>query len=153
MRRFVSLVSWWALLVLLWVAFVGTTDKTEVLAGLGAAAIAAVALEVVRSQRLLNFRFDRATFPRGFGAAAAIPYDFALVSWELVRALASRRRVEGAYVEVAFSAGEEGRAQHAWRRAYATTAGTLSPNAIVVDIDLQENVALLHSLRPDLRSG
>jgi hypothetical protein len=54
---------------------------------------------------------------------------------------------------VEFPAGEAVRAQHVGRRAYVTTVGTLSPNAIVVDIDPERNVAVLHSVRPDLRSG
>jgi multisubunit Na+/H+ antiporter MnhE subunit len=152
-RRIVSLVSWWALLVLLWTAYVGTTDEAEVVAGLLAAAVAAVALEVVRSQRLLRFTVDRKWLVRGFGTPAWIVYDFGVVTWELVRALARGRRVAGRYVEVSFPAGEKGRAVHAWRRAYATTLGTMDPNAIVVDIDPERNVAVLHALRPDLRTG
>jgi multisubunit Na+/H+ antiporter MnhE subunit len=149
MRRFVSLVVWWALLFLLWLAYVGTTQTIEVLAGIAAAAIAAVALEVARAQRLLNVRFERRHLFSGLKVPVEIVFDFGVVTWELVR----RRRVQGEYVEVPFPAGEQGRAQHVWRRAYATTVGTLSPNAIVVEIDPERNVALLHSLRPDLRTG
>src|SRR4051794_35165075 len=112
MRRAVSVVSWWTLLVLLWIAFAGTTDRTEVLAGLAAAAIATVSLEVVRAHGLLNFRFERKTFFRGLSAASNIPSDFGVVTLELLRAVARRERVEGTYAEVPFSAGEEGRAQH-----------------------------------------
>ena len=153
MRRAVSVASSWTLLVLLWIAFVGTTDTTEVLVGLLAAAIATFALEVVRAQRLLGFRFERATFIRALGSIAHIPYDFGIVTWELVRALARRRRVAGAYVELPFSAGETGRAQHAWRRAVTTVAGSVAPNTIVVHIDPEQNSALVHTLRADLRAG
>ena len=153
MRTLVSLVSWWALLVLLWLAFVGTTQKLEVLWGLGAAAIAATAAEAVRSQRLLNFAFERRLFFRGLTAPAAVLFDFGVVTWELARALARGRRITGAYLEAPFPAGEEGRARHAWRRAYATTLGTMGANAIVVEIEPAHNVALLHALRPDLPTG
>jgi hypothetical protein len=153
MRRLASLVSWWALLVLLWIAYVGTTQTLEVLAGVAAAVIAAVALEVGRSLRLLRFTFERRFFFRGLKAPVEVVFDFGVVTWELLRAVARGRRVSGSYVEVTFPAGEAGRAQHAWRRAYATTVGTLSPNAIVVEIDPAQNSALLHSLRPDLPTG
>ena len=49
MSRIVSLAAWWASFVLLWIAFVGTTTRQEVLAGLGAAVVAVTALEVVRA--------------------------------------------------------------------------------------------------------
>jgi hypothetical protein len=121
--------------------------------GLAAATIATVALEVVRAQRLLNFRPERATFFRALGSLADVPYDFGVVTWELIRALARRKRVAGAYAEVSFSAGEPGRAQHAWRRAISIVAGTVGPNTIVVNIDAEQNTALVHSLRSDLRRG
>jgi hypothetical protein len=111
MRRIVSLVSWWALLVLLWLAYVGTTQTLEVLWGIAAAAIAAVAVEVARSQLLLHFTFERRLFFRGLTAPEAIVFDFGVVTWELLRAVAHGRRVEGRYLEAEFPAGEEGRAR------------------------------------------
>src|SRR5437879_3806621 len=70
MRRLLSLVVSWALLVLLWIAYVGTLAGTEVLAGVGAAFVAVVALEIVRAQGLLHFRADRAWLARAWTAPA-----------------------------------------------------------------------------------
>jgi hypothetical protein len=151
-RRVVSFVSWWVLLVLLWTAYVGTTAKIEVLWGLGAAALAALAIEVVRAQELLHFRIDGRWLLRGLKTPATIVFDFGVVTWVLVRALARGRRVEGEWLEVEFPAGDA-HAQYAWRRAYATVLGTMDPNAIVVEIDAERKVAVLHALEPKLPTG
>ena len=142
-----SLVVWWAVLVCVWTAFVGTTTKIEVLFGLGAAAAGALAAEVVRSSGLLSFRVDRSVVIEARRAPAAIVFDFALLTREVVRAILGRRRIEGSFVDVPFRAGSGpvGR----WRRAWVTTVGTMEPNAIVVELDPGRDVAVLHAIRPD----
>jgi len=151
-RRHRTLVVWWALLFLLWIAFVGTTSGQELVAGALAAAVATVTVAVVRAQGLLRFRVDRAWLLRGAKAPVAIVYDFGLVTWILVRQLARRRRVEGRLVESDFPAGDA-HARYAFRRAFAITVGTMSANAIVVDVDVERNVAVLHSLDADRWTG
>ena len=148
MRKIPSLVMWWALFVLLWIAYVGTTDAQEVLAGLVAATVAATTVELARAQGLLRYRVDRVWLRRASTAPAQIVYDFGLLTLLLVR----RRRVEGEYLTVEFPAGES-RPEHAWRRAWVTTIGTMSPNVIVVDIDTDGKTALLHSLEPGAWRG
>ena len=148
MRRIRSLVTWWALSVLLWIAYVGTTDELEALVGLGAAAVATAAIEVVRAQGLLRFRVDRRWLVRAWTVPAQIAYDFGLLTLLLVR----RRRVAGEYVTVEFPAGES-RPEHAWRRAWVTTLGTMSPNVLVVELDTERRTALLHSLDTGARRG
>jgi len=152
MRRVLTLVMWWALLVLLWIAYVGTVDRTEVVAGILAALVAAGALEVVRTQGLLRFRTDRVWLLRAWKAPAQIAYDFVLLSWLVLRALARRRRIGGEFLSVEFSTGDR-RAEYAWRRAWVTTVGTMSPNVLVVDLDADRKTALLHSLEPDAWAG
>jgi hypothetical protein len=153
MRKIASLIAWWALMVLLWIAYVGTTNRTEVLAGLAAAAIAVVALEVVRAQGVLNFTVERGRLARSAKAPLLIASDFGVVAWTLARSLARRKPVVGQYLEVPFPAGDPHRAQREWRRAYTTTLRSMAPNTIVVDIDPERNVAQLHTLMPDVRGG
>jgi hypothetical protein len=153
MRRVVSLIVWWALLLCLWALYVGTTTRLEILWGIGAAAVGAVAIEVVRSLGLLRFEVDRRWLPRAWKTLPQIVFDFGLIGWELVRALAHGRRVSGAYVAVPFPAGNPALGIDRWRRAWATTLGTMTPNGIVVDIDPETDLALMHSLRPDISTG
>ena len=105
MRRIVSLAAWWAAFVLLWMAFVGTTTRPEVRAGLGAAAVAVAAVEVARAQGLLHFRVDRRWLARSWSSPAEIVYDFALLTSLLFR----RGRVEGEYLAVHFPKGSTAR--------------------------------------------
>lgn len=138
MRRVTSVVAWWVLLVLLWTAYVGTTATLEIRVGLAAAAVAAIAIEVVRSLGLLRFRVDPGYLLQVWKVPFAVVYDFALITWEL-----RRGRVAGTFVEREFAAGDP------WRRAFAIAAGNSYPNALVVDIDEERNVAVLHALRPE----
>ena len=57
-RRVGFWIAWYVLLLLLWLAFVDTFNPAEMALGLVAAAIAATAAEVVRSQELVRFRMD-----------------------------------------------------------------------------------------------
>lgn len=143
-----SLLAWWALSVLLWIAYVGTTDAFEVLAGLLAAAVAVAALEVARAQGLLRFRVDRRWLVRAAWVPGQVVYDFGLLTLLLVR----RRPVAGEYLTVEFPAGES-RPEHAWRRAWVATVGTMSPNVLVVDLGTEDKTALLHTLEPGGRRG
>jgi multisubunit Na+/H+ antiporter MnhE subunit len=152
MRRLLTLVVWWGLLVLLWIAYVGTVAGTELAAGVLAALVAAVALETVRAQGLLHFRTDRVWLLRVWKAPAQIVYDFVLLSWLLVRALARRQRIRGEFLTTPFPTGDL-RAAYAWRRAWVTTLGTMSPNVLVVDLDVDDRTAVLHSLDPEAWAG
>ena len=70
-------------------------------------------------------------------------FDFGVLTWALVRALARAERVRGEWVRVPFATGDgsDGR----WRRAFGATAGNAFANAVVVDVD-DGRTALLHAL-------
>jgi multisubunit Na+/H+ antiporter MnhE subunit len=140
---------WFVLLEGLWVVFVGTRQSTELVAGLIAAAIGAVFAEVLRSLGLLPYRADLRLLAQIWKLAWQLPFDFAVLTWVLVRSLVHGRRVRGSWVRTSFEADDSARGN--WRRAFAAIAGTATPNAIVVDIEGGE--ALLHSLEPRLPTG
>jgi len=142
-RRAVSLLAWFAFLEALWVVFAGTKQGTEVVAGLLAAAIGALLAEGLRSLGLLSYTTDLGLLARVWRLPFNIVFDFAVITWALVRAVACGRRVRGEWVRVPFrtQAGSVGR----WQRAFGAAAGNAFPNAIVVDVDDGES-ALLHAL-------
>jgi multisubunit Na+/H+ antiporter MnhE subunit len=148
-RRVTSLLVWFILLVGLWAVFVGTRQATELVAGFAAAAAGAVFAEVLRSRGLLNYTADLRTLAKLLNLVWQIVFDFLVLTWVLVRSVARGRRVEGVWLTVPFPTADDdvGRFQ----RAFATTCGTATPNAIVVDIDRGE--ALLHSLEPRVKTG
>ena len=140
---------WFALLEGLWAVFVGTQQDTELVAGLGAAALGAVFAELLRTQGLLAFTSDFGLLRRALLTPWNIVLDFSVLTWALVRALAAGRRVSGQWVEAPFVT--EPGAVGNWQRAFAATIGTATPNAIRVDLD--HDRVLLHSLDPRISTG
>jgi Na+/H+ ion antiporter subunit len=142
-----SIALWWLSLFGLWLLFVGTREQYELIAGACAAAAGAVFAEVLRSQRLLRFRFE----PRWAAKAAAVPWrvvrDFGILVRALFLHVARVRPIRSSYVAVPFPGGGSDPAS-AGRRALATLLGTVSPNGIVIDIDPERDVALRHDLVP-----
>lgn len=150
MHRVLARVVWFGLLLGFWVLLVGTFQRTEVLAGLIAAAVGLLFVVLLLKLDLLRFALDLLSTARLAKLVWQVPLEFGVVTWVLVTALASRRRVRGSWVHVRYATDshELGRGQ----RALATTAGTATPNAIVVDL-AADGDALLHSLAPNLPGG
>lgn len=147
MRRAAPWLAWYGGLVLLWVLYVGSVSTIELVAGLCAAAVAATAAEVVRSQGLLRYRVQRRWLRRGLKHAVRVLPDFGVVMVVLGRALAGRGQ-SGAFRTFEFPGGGD-RAVDAGRRAFAAVAASLAPNRYVVHVDEEEGYALVHDLDPD----
>jgi multisubunit Na+/H+ antiporter MnhE subunit len=149
-RRVGSFLCWFALLVGLWEVLVGTTQTMEMVAGLIAAALGAAFAELLRTMGLLRFSADLRLLAQGWKLPWQIVFDFLVVTWVLARSLARGQRVHGEWLTVPYPVSEDGERRR-WQRAFATTAGTATPLAIVVDLDRDE--ALLHSLEPRVSTG
>ena len=143
LRRAAGWAAWWVVLFGLWTALVGTKAWLELVAGACAAVVGVIAAEVVRAQRLLGFRFHvRWLRDTGRPLARVLP-DFVVLMLALVR----RRRSRGAFRAVQFEPGGE-TPLGAGRRAFVTVAGSLAPNSLVVDIDRERNLVLVHEFDP-----
>jgi hypothetical protein len=144
-RRVAAWLAWFAGLLILWLLLVGTSQDTERIAGLSAAAIGATAAEVVRSQGLLDFSVEWRWLRRTPRHLARVIPDFFLVLATLVR---PRR---GAFRTLAFPTGGERAVDHG-RRAWAGYAASFAPNRLVVDVDPDAGVVLVHDLVPHAAS-
>jgi hypothetical protein len=142
MRRLAAWFSWFAGLFVLWLLLVGTVQDLERIAGLCAAAIGATAVEVVRSQGLLDFRVEWRWLRQAWKPLARVFPEFLLLMGSLVR------RPQGSFRTLEFPAGGE-RAVDAGRRAFAVVASSWSPNRLVVDVDKETGGALVHDLLPE----
>jgi hypothetical protein len=140
---------WFAVLEGLWAVLVGTSQSTELLAGLGAAAIGAAFAEALRARGLLVVAPDPGLLAKAWKLPWLVPFDFAVVTWVLIRSLARGRRVRGRWVQVPFRTdpGPAGR----WQRAFAVVTSNGAANAMVVGFTGDE--ATLHALEPRLFSG
>lgn len=149
MHRAARFVVWFASLEVLWLVFVGTTQSTEVVAGLIASAIVALFVEALRAVGLLRFRLSPPAVARAWSIPGHVAFDFVLVLWLLVSSLARGRRVRGRFLTVPFedAAGPEGR----FLRALTATLENESSNGMVVDI--HDGHVLLHSLDTRVSTG
>lgn len=130
----------------LWMLFVSQTQRAELVAGIFAAAFGAVADGLVKSKRLARFR------PRlkWLALFALEPWyvltGSAAIMWALGRRLMGKKS-EAQFRVVPFPAGGND-PESAARRALAITLTTVSPETIVVGIDRERGLMLLHLIAP-----
>ena len=139
-------IAWYLPLVLLWLAFVDTFARQEVIAGRVAAAVAATAAELVRSQELVRFRLD----PRWLRGLPGLPWQVLRDTWLLTVALwrhCTGHPVRGVFRVVPFpSEADDNRS--AARRALVTVLVSVAPNTVVVGVEGDEGELLVHELVP-----
>jgi multisubunit Na+/H+ antiporter MnhE subunit len=134
------------LLLGLWMLYVSQTQTNEVLAGVAAALIAAVADAVLKAE-------DFAKFDPRWEWLLLIVLAFAYAmraTWEVMRALA--RNVLGKKSQARFKAvnfhvgGDDGRS---WaRRTLVAVYLTIPANSIVIGIDRERQLILEHEIAP-----
>jgi multisubunit Na+/H+ antiporter MnhE subunit len=139
---------WWALLAALWLALVDTVVVPELVAGAVAAAIAATGAVVVRAQRRVLLR-PRAAWARGaLRAVARFGPDLVPLARALWRRGVRRADERGRLVELPYGAVAEDDPEQAAHRVLTEAFGSVAPNAIVVDVDTERRVLLVHELVP-----
>ena len=146
-RRVGFWIAWYVPLVILWLAFVDTLDPAEVALGLVAAAVAATAAELVRSQDLVRFRLD----PRWLRDVHRLPWQVLRDCWLLAVGLwrhCTGRPLRGAFRVVPFPS-EADDARSAARRAVVTALVSVAPNTVVVGIEGGGGEMLVHQLVPE----
>jgi multisubunit Na+/H+ antiporter MnhE subunit len=147
-RRARAWLIWWTLLMALWIIADDSVATDELLAGAGAAALAALLAEVVG--------YQAATRPwlriAWLGPALRLPVDVARDTGVVFAAL-WHRLVHGevprsAFVELPARFGPQTN-QGAARRALLVAGRSLAPNRLALGLDAQRNVLVLHQLVAD----
>lgn len=139
-----------ASLFVLWMALIDTREPAQVYAGLIVAAIATLGSELVRRQGIARTRVRARWLLRLYRPLLSVPRDLGRLT---VAALAALRPgaqpVAGRFRTLPFKAasGPEGRG----REALAELAGSFSPNTLVVGLDRERGVLLVHQLVPEER--
>lgn len=147
MRTARFVVLWWIALFGWWVVLVGTNAGSELIAAGVASAVAVLFVVGIRRQRLLRFRLEARWLARTLKVPWNIVRESGVVLWALALHLAGVRAVSSAYRAIPFPTGRQD-AISAGRRAVASEADALSPNAFPVDMDCERGVVLRHELDP-----
>jgi multisubunit Na+/H+ antiporter MnhE subunit len=135
------------LLFAVWLLFVDTREGPQLIAGLVVAAIGATGSELVRRQRIAEVRPRASWLGRLWRPIATVPRDVWLLARAVVAALAGRPAA-GRFRAIRFDAGDRNPEDRA-RQALAESAGSFSPNTIVVGVDTERRELLAHQLVPD----
>ena len=142
----ITWLTWWILLMSLWVALDDSLAPDELLAGAGAAALAALAAAMVSRQARMRFRIRAAWLPRALALPGQVVSDTLAVFAVLARTIATKAPPpRGAYREVPVGYGDDS-PLGLTRRVLLIGARSLTPNAFVVDLDAERDVMLVHEL-------
>jgi multisubunit Na+/H+ antiporter MnhE subunit len=142
----ITWLTWWILLMSLWVAVDDSLAPDELLAGAGAAALAALAAAMVSRQARLRYRIRAAWLPRALALPGQVVSDTVAVFGVLARTVAGQAPPpRGAFREVPVRYGDD-TTLGVTRRVLLTGARSLTPNAFVVELDKERDVMLVHEL-------
>ena len=134
---------YWAASFCLWLLFVNTTKMHELWLAAAASAIAATAAETVRKQPFAGFRPRLMWLLQAWREPWYIVEGCASIFWALFKHFF--RPEPSVLREVVFDPGGADPASAA-RRALAITYTTVPPNFVVLGIDLDKKVMLVHQV-------
>ena len=101
---------------------------------------------IAREQNFTEARIRAGIVGRAWRVLLQIPRDIAVLCQEAVGQLLCPRRRRGAFRAVPFAAVRDA-PEEAGRRALTEWLGSLAPNTIVVGVDNQRRLLLVHQLR------
>jgi len=152
MRRAAAWIVTWVVLGGVYLLLVDLVNLPELITGAVVAAVAATASELVRAQRDNPLRPPAAGLWRAWRPIARAPRDLALVTGAILRQLADRRPERGRVRAIPFRHGGADPAGIG-RRALAEGLGSFAPNTIVIGVDDERNLLLVHQLVPSGDAG
>jgi multisubunit Na+/H+ antiporter MnhE subunit len=141
MRKFQTWLAWWILLTAFWLMIDDSLRADELLAGAGAAALAALLVTAVRGETGERTRPRLAWLTRTATLPGQVIRDTIIVFAALGRRLTTGELPGGGYAEVPARSHQD-----ATRRVAATWAGSLAPGSFVVDLDPGRDVMVVHRL-------
>jgi len=140
--------SWWVLLMALWVAVDDSLRSDELLAGAGAAALAALAAEIASHQAATRLKIRAGWLAKAFRLPGEVARDTWTVFAALARTLATRQPPRGGFRELPVRYGDA-TPLGVTRRVLLTGAYSLAPNTFVLGLDAERDVMVVHDLVAD----
>lgn len=134
-----------ALAAAFYMILIDTVDLPELYAAIGAVIIAGAAYDAARRQGVAEAAISPRWLARGWRVVVSVPRQIVWVSWLAVAQVISPRQSRGTLRAVPFRAGGDG-AGDVGRRALAEGLGSLAPNTIVIGVDGDRDLLLVHQL-------
>jgi hypothetical protein len=125
---------------------IDTTSLPELYVLAGVALACAIGLSLGREQGFVEARFMPWWLVRSWRLVYRIPADVVIVCAEALRQALHPQAVRGVFRASAFRAVAE-EPKPTGRRAVAETVGSVAPNTIVVGVDPDRGLLLVHQLR------
>jgi hypothetical protein len=146
MRRLLSTALALLLATAFYLQLIDTTDHPELYVLCGVAGLAAAAYHVSRHEHLGEASINSDWLSRGWRPVARVPAHILIVGREVFAQLIRPRTRRGEFRAVSFRPDDDGN-RDAGRRMLAEAFGSLAPNTIVVGVDRERNLLLVHQLR------
>jgi multisubunit Na+/H+ antiporter MnhE subunit len=146
-RRVGSWLIWWVLMMSFWVMLDDSVATDELLAGAGAAAIAASLAEVVSYQAASRFRMRAAWLVPALRLPGQVARDTVIVYRALWRRLIHGEQPPSAFLELPVRFGDDTPAG-VTRRTLLVGGASIAPNTFVLGMDAERNVMVVHRLVP-----
>jgi multisubunit Na+/H+ antiporter MnhE subunit len=136
---------WWVLLMSLWVMLDDSLATDELLAGAGAAALAALVAEVASYQAATRFRMRIGWLVPALRLPGQVAGDMVIVYAALWRRLARGEQPDSSFVTERVRFGDDTTAG-VTRRVLLIGGRSLAPNAFALGIDRDTETMVLHQL-------
>jgi len=144
-RRVGSGIIWWILMMSFWVMLDDSIATDELLAGAGAAVLAAVLAELVTYQAASRFRLRIWWLAPALRLPGEVARDLVIVYAALWRRLVSGQQPDSAFTERPARYGDDG-PEGVTRRTLLIGGRSLAPNTFVLGIDAERDVMVVHQL-------
>jgi multisubunit Na+/H+ antiporter MnhE subunit len=144
-RRAGAWLTWWVLLMSFWVILDDSIATDELLAGAGAAALAAFLAELVTYQAAARMRMRAEWLARVISLPGQVAQDTVTVFGALGRRLARGEEPPSGFRMLPARYGDD-TAEGKTRRALLIGSRSVAPNSIALGIDKDRDVMVIHQL-------
>ena len=144
-RRVGSWLAWWVLMMSFWVMIDDSVETDELLAGAGAAALAAVFAELVTYQAATRFRMRIGWLGPALRLPGQVAGDTIIVYRALWRRLVHGEQPPSAFLELPARYGDD-TPEGMTRRTLLVGGTSLAPNTFALGLDRERDVMVVHRL-------
>jgi multisubunit Na+/H+ antiporter MnhE subunit len=144
-RRIGSWLVWWVLLMAFWVMIDDSINTDELLAGAGAAALAAAFADLVSYQAATRFRMRIEWLVPALQLPGQVIGDLIIVYRALWRRLVHGEQPPSAFLELPARFGDD-TPEGVTRRALLVGGTSIAPNTFVLGVDPERDVMVVHRL-------